>query len=213
MPKGIYKRTESQKSKLQLRMIGNKLCMGRENSEKQKSTARDRMLGNKFCVGKKLSDEHKLKISMANIGKKPTESIRKLLSEKAKQRCTKEWKENLSKKLRGRDIYWARGESHYLYKKDRAKLAKYSNGNEYRNSSLHREWSQLVKNRDGWKCKISNNNCFGKVVAHHILPWSKFPELRYEVNNGITLCHFHHPRKRNDEMRLAPIFQELVVTN
>ena len=180
MPKGIYKRTESQKSKLQLRMIGNKLCMGRENSEKQKSTARDRMLGNKFCVGKKLSDEHKLKISMANIGKKPTESIRKLLSEKAKQRCTKEWKENLSKN---------------------------------RNSSLHREWSQLVKNRDGWKCKISNNNCFGKVVAHHILPWSKFPELRYEVNNGITLCHFHHPRKRNDEMRLAPIFQELVVTN
>ena len=36
------------------------------------------------------------------------------------------------------------------------------------------------------------------------------PKLRYEVNNGITLCHFHHPRKINDEMNLAPIFQELV---
>lgn len=66
------------------------------------------------------------------------------------------------------------------------------------------------KNRDNWTCRIADNNCDGKMVAHHILPWRDFPELRYEVNNGITLCHFHHPRKRNDEMRLSPYFQELI---
>jgi hypothetical protein len=79
-----------------------------------------------------------------------------------------------------------------------------------RGGQLHREWSRAVKNRDGWTCKINNEDCNGKVVAHHILPWSGFPECRYEVNNGITLCHFHHPRKRNDEMNLSPYFQELV---
>lgn len=31
----------------------------------------------------------------------------------------------------------------------------------------------------------------GKVVAHHILPWKDYIELRHEVNNGITLCHYH----------------------
>ncbi len=50
----------------------------------------------------------------------------------------------------------------------------------------------------------------GKVIAHHILGWSAYPELRYEINNGITLCHFHHPKKRIDEGRLIPIFQKLV---
>jgi len=32
----------------------------------------------------------------------------------------------------------------------------------------------------------------------------------FEVNNGISLCHFHHPRKINDEMKLVPTFRELV---
>ncbi len=35
-------------------------------------------------------------------------------------------------------------------------------------------------------------------------------ELRYEVNNGIALCQFHHPRKRADEQRLILTFQGLV---
>lgn len=90
---------------------------------------------------------------------------------------------------------------------DRSKL---KDDSKERGGQLHREWSRSVKNRDGWKCKISNGDCSGQVVAHHILPWRDYVELRYEVNNGITLCHFHHPRKRNDEMRLSPYFQELV---
>jgi hypothetical protein len=93
--------------------------------------------------------------------------------------------------------------------KDRSKL-KLDVNNE-RGSPLHKQWSRDVKNRDGWKCRISNQECSGKVVAHHILAFATHPESRYEVNNGITLCHSHHPRKRNDEIRLAPHFQKLVV--
>ena len=49
--------------------------------------------------------------------------------------------------------------------------------------------------------------------SNHILGYEKFPELRYEINNGITLCRFHHPRKRDEEMKLSPYFQSLVVSN
>lgn len=44
----------------------------------------------------------------------------------------------------------------------------------------------------------------------HILPWRDFVELRFNTNNGITLCHAHHPRKRSEEARLSPFFQKIV---
>ena len=101
-------------------------------------------------------------------------------------------------------------ERHPRWISDRTKLAVLSNGEEYRNSPASREWSKEVKSRDGWKCKISDSDCLRAVVAHHILSWRDYPELRYQINNGITLCHAHHPRKRAEEKRLIPTFLELV---
>lgn len=100
------------------------------------------------------------------------------------------------------------GEKHYLWVKDRSLL---KDDHRDRNGQLHKEWSKQVKNRDGWKCRISNGNCSGHVVAHHILSWRDYPELHYEINNGITLCQVHHPRKREQEAKLSPFFQSLVV--
>ena len=74
----------------------------------------------------------------------------------------------------------------------------------------YRGWMRQVKNRDGWRCKIFNQDCEGKLEAHHILNWAEYPELRYQVNNGITLCHAHHPRGRANEKRLETEFQQLV---
>ena|SRR3990167_7527945 len=74
----------------------------------------------------------------------------------------------------------------------------------------YKEWRTSIFKRDNWKCKISNENCLGELQAHHILPWRDFVELRYEINNGITLCQAHHPRKRAEEKRLIPTFMELV---
>lgn len=79
-----------------------------------------------------------------------------------------------------------------------------------RGGPLHKEWSKSVKNRDKWKCCMSNGLCEGKVVAHHIYPWSLYPDLRYKINNGITLCRVHHPRKRVDEQSMIPLFTEMV---
>ena len=82
-----------------------------------------------------------------------------------------------------------------------------------RNNPEYKLWVKKVKKRDYSKCRIRNKDCSGYLIAHHILSWSEFPELRYLVRNGITLCQAHHPCKRAEEKRLVPLFQELIVSN
>ena len=79
-----------------------------------------------------------------------------------------------------------------------------------RGGSLSRDWSRRVKNRDNEKCKINNSDCEGRLESHHILGWKEYPELRYAINNGITLCHAHHPKKRVEEKRMVSYFMELL---
>lgn len=75
------------------------------------------------------------------------------------------------------------------------------------------EWRNQIYKRDMWKCKINNKNCSGHIEAHHILPWVDYPELRYDTNNGITLCHAHHPRKQKEVAQLSPYFYQLIGIN
>lgn len=84
---------------------------------------------------------------------------------------------------------------------------------EERNDSAYNAFVLAVKKRDKGVCRLQNENCFGYKVVHHILSWRDYPEERYNTNNGITLCQYHHPRKRGDEQRLIPTFQELVGSN
>lgn len=102
-----------------------------------------------------------------------------------------------------------RGEKHHRWINDRSKLKRDSTHGERRNHA-YKFWRTQVWLRDSFKCKIANQDCSGKIEAHHILSWRDYPELRYQINNGITLCHFHHPRKRVDEEKLSPYFQSLV---
>lgn len=97
------------------------------------------------------------------------------------------------------------GEKNWRWIIDRNLLKK-----QERNDGAYKEWRGLVWERDKFKCKIANADCMGRIEAHHILGFSEYPELRYEINNGITLCHAHHPRKRAEEKRLIPTFMELV---
>ena len=79
-----------------------------------------------------------------------------------------------------------------------------------RNDTNYKRWVKDVKKRDNNTCRINNKDCFGYNIVHHIKSWSAYPKLRYKVSNGITLCQAHHPRKRAEEKRLIPVFQELV---
>ncbi len=97
------------------------------------------------------------------------------------------------------------GKNHYRWIEDRKIINKGE-----RNNPEYKQWVRKIKNRDDWKCKIKSNDCKGYCIVHHILPWRDYPNERYNINNGITLCQAHHPRKRAEEKLLAPTFQELI---
>lgn len=59
---------------------------------------------------------------------------------------------------------------------------------------LDQMWKEKVKKRDNYICQVCGKdlsktpkNCH----AHHILP-RQLKGLRWDVNNGITLCYSHH---------------------
>ena len=57
---------------------------------------------------------------------------------------------------------------------------------------IYKQWRQKVYARDKWKCQWPGCTASKYLNAHHIKTWANFPGLRYEVNNGITLCRTHH---------------------
>jgi hypothetical protein len=99
------------------------------------------------------------------------------------------------------------GENNYLWREDREQI---NLGKKRWCSKECAEWRQQIFTRDNFKCKINNKDCKGRLEAHHILPWVNYPELRFDINNGITLCHAHHPRKKDEVAKLSPYFKELV---
>ena len=52
-----------------------------------------------------------------------------------------------------------------------------------------REWAELVKKADNYKCVICQKET--GLNAHHIIP-REIIGTRHNVLNGITLCPLHH---------------------
>ena len=59
-----------------------------------------------------------------------------------------------------------------------------------------RLWREAVFARDNWTCRKTGERG-GKLHPHHIQNFSQYPELRFAIDNGITLSEeahkeFHH---------------------
>lgn len=59
-----------------------------------------------------------------------------------------------------------------------------------RNRYRAKMWVKAVKDRDGWKCVECDAT--DRLHAHHIKGWTNHAELRFEISNGMTLCHECH---------------------
>lgn len=154
-----------------------------------------------------ISDETKKRLSLANKGNKLTAEQRDKLSKALKGRTppnkgkkasaeTKEKirkaKTGVSNKCKGVPL----SEEHKL-KLSLAKLGKTGvNSNGYKNGSsrnkhslttpAYREWRVKVFSSDNYRCRLCSRA--GYLEAHHIKSWANFPELRFDENNGMTLC-------------------------
>ena len=72
-------------------------------------------------------------------------------------------------------------------------------GQNGRRSGEYADWRKKVFERDDYTCQMCGKRG-GKLNAHHIKEYAKYPNLRYEVSNGVTLCEkchkgVHHGKK------------------
>jgi len=195
------KQSEETKEKMRKSWRNVPRMHGKHQSEYQKECVRKANLGNTRNLGRKNGHP-----SLETIEKIRKSNLGKIVSEKTIQKL-KDSHLGIPNKSKGIKRPQCSGENHPNWIKDRSLLKISENkADDYKYSI----WSKEVKNRDCWKCKINNKDCKGRLESHHILNWRDFPELRYEVNNGITLCLVHHPRKRIEEKRLIPFFKKMV---
>ena len=83
-----------------------------------------------------------------------------------------------------KDRHLPKGENHPNWKGGVSIL------NDRHDSQQYKEWRLLVYQRDNYKCVKCGSK--EKINAHHVRSWKHYPDLRYTVSNGITLCEKCH---------------------
>lgn len=187
-----YKQTEEQKKKIGL---ANSISLkGKKHSEETKRKMSESGKGKHFYwLGKKRDDEFRRKIAKAHKGFKHSKESRIKMSEHHKL--------NGYEFQKGHKGYWKGkknlgvsesnkrriGEKNYQWKGGIAPI-----NQKIRGSLEYKLWQDSVWNRDSNYCQKCGENRIKKLVAHHILNFSEYLELRFAIDNGITFCKDCH---------------------
>jgi hypothetical protein len=150
-------------------------------------------------------------------GKTHTDSVKKYLSKIGKGRRnspstefkkgrkhTQEWKEMMSKRMKelGNKPPVRKGILNNQWKGGVTSL-----NEKIRKSLNYKLWRKSVFERDKYTCVMCGiyfiREVTGKIVFHadHIKPFSLYPKLRFDINNGRTLCKKCHIDITKEQMK------------
>ena len=62
-----------------------------------------------------------------------------------------------------------------------------------RQSFEYSEWRENIFERDSYTCQNCGQHG-GRLEAHHLFGFARWPELRFDLDNGITLCEKCHAK-------------------
>jgi hypothetical protein len=124
-----------------------------------------------------------------------TQSFREKMSASRKLLLeNKEWREKWLKSFKTPEARSRRSkamiERHRCPEFSENFISTLKNNKKYWVLSAEHLWSLEVKKRDNNVCLSCNSN--DDLKAHHILPKHAYPDYRFELWNGITLCHSCH---------------------
>jgi len=141
-------------------------------------------------IGKKHSDETRKKMSKSSRShrggvKLSEETKRKMSIAKKGKKASLEARMNMSRARKGKNNHLWKGGITPINKAIRKGLK-------------YRLWREAVFERDNWTCVwCGARSCRAtKVIlnADHIKPFALFPELRFAIDNGRTLCFECHKK-------------------
>ena len=153
-------------------------------------------------VKQKMSEAHKGQIAW-NKGKKTSKETKKRISEGVLKnpeplrywlgrKRSEETKQKIRAYICPEEIRRRMGLSRSGEKNHNWKGGITSEAEKIRKSIEYRLWREAVFARDNWTCQICGKRGNGTLNAHHIKPFSDYPELRTSIENGITLCRECH---------------------
>jgi hypothetical protein len=117
----------------------------------------------KYWLGKKHSDEYKEKMSIVLKGRKHSSDWVKKQADSQRGEKAHQWRGGISSKNKI-----------------------------IRESLEYKLWRTAVFERDSYTCIWCGDNKGGNLEADHIKPFYLYPELRFAIDNGRTLCHKCH---------------------
>lgn len=136
--------------------------------------------------GKTFSMEYRKKLSDAHKGQ--------VAWNKGTKGVVKAWNKGLSNT-------WCKGEKNVNWKGGITPI-----NQALRESMEYEEWRTAVYVRDNYTCQ-SCGQVGGRLQADHIKLWSVYPELRFDIDNGQTLCFDCHRAKTVEDLKVHWINQ------
>lgn len=161
----------------------------------KKRSLEARLATSRALKGRPKSEEHRRKIALINIGRTS------VMSEETKRKIS------LSNKGKSRGLgrkrpEWERLKISESHKKRRELHHNWKGGitpeNERIRSSVeYKLWRTAVFKRDNYQCIWGGKEHGKKLQADHIKRFSEYPELRFAIDNGRTLCVDCHKKTDN----------------
>lgn len=184
--------------------IGQKISLalkGRKKSPEHVEKVR------RALTGRTLSSEHCVKLSEAHKGKRQSPAH---AAAAAKARTGLKRSDEFKAKMRvikldHNPMRGKTGEAHHNWIADRTKLRRSATSR----SEAHLYWSRQIRKRFP-TCVLGHlGGCGGRNESHHIKPYAQYPELRFDVRNGVTLCQRHHPKGQREAENIEQLLLEL----
>jgi len=185
----------SEETKIKMSKNNARFWLGKKRSEefkrKQSEIHKGLYIGEKsYMWGKHLSEKIKKKISKTLKGNIPWDKGKKrpeMMGENNPMNRP-EVKIKMSKLMMGENNpgYGKTGKSSPSWKGENYITPLHRR---IRESKRYKKWREIVFERDDYICQ--NPECQkrgGHLQAHHIFAFAKYPELRFDINNGLTSC-------------------------